>query len=243
MPKKIIHSTHDKFKGLTTSTTDKIMIGGDMTNQLHLRIRHIKQNEQESLLFDAFYQGENWIFLRRGELYFSVDEEVFKLKANRNYNDVIKNRDRNSKVKVEESTFYNLSRQLLEKICSGTNVEAKITGEKINQEIWVDKFQILCQQFYNNFYDNTKYVESLNKKTKGCFIATATYGNYNHPQVIEFRTFRDNYLQKYLIGKLFISMYYAVSPFIARIIEESEILRNISRKYLLEPLLTFVRRL
>jgi DNA polymerase-3 subunit epsilon len=57
-------------------------------------------------------------------------------------------------------------------------------------------------------FDNLK--QSLQPKS-GCYIATMTYGSYNHPQVILLREFRDQYLQTTSLGRLFIQFYYATS--------------------------------
>jgi hypothetical protein len=46
----------------------------------------------------------------------------------------------------------------------------------------------------------------------GCYIATMVYGNYDHPQVIVLRRFRDNVLAKHTLGLNFISFYYKHSP-------------------------------
>lgn len=46
----------------------------------------------------------------------------------------------------------------------------------------------------------------------GCYIATMAYGDYEHPQVIVLRQFRDSYLSKYVWGRMFIKFYYAHSP-------------------------------
>ena len=51
-----------------------------------------------------------------------------------------------------------------------------------------------------------------NPKSEGCYIATMAYGNYDHPQVLELRKFRDEILENSLIGRLFISIYYSFSP-------------------------------
>lgn len=50
----------------------------------------------------------------------------------------------------------------------------------------------------------------------GCFIATACYDDYNAPEVWLLRQYRDERLNKSLTGRLFIKLYYAVSPGIAR---------------------------
>ena len=46
----------------------------------------------------------------------------------------------------------------------------------------------------------------------GCYIATMAYGDYDHPQVMELRKFRDEFLRKTLFGRYFIRIYYKYSP-------------------------------
>lgn len=49
----------------------------------------------------------------------------------------------------------------------------------------------------------------------GCFIATAVYGDYEAPEVLVLRSFRDNVLRQSVLGRTFIRTYYATSPRIA----------------------------
>ncbi len=50
------------------------------------------------------------------------------------------------------------------------------------------------------------------KGSGGCYIATATYGTYDCPQVWTLRRFRDSILNRTWYGRTFIRGYYAVSP-------------------------------
>lgn len=52
--------------------------------------------------------------------------------------------------------------------------------------------------------------------TKGCYIATCVYGSYDCPEVWVLRRFRDNNLEQTLIGRIFVRIYYAVSPCLVR---------------------------
>jgi hypothetical protein len=63
----------------------------------------------------------------------------------------------------------------------------------------------------------------------GCFIATAAYGSYLHPKVAELRAFRDHYLLTNAPGRLFVALYYRMSPPIANIIAEHEWMRAVVR--------------
>ena len=50
------------------------------------------------------------------------------------------------------------------------------------------------------------------RKKEGCYIATAVYGSYDAPQVLTLRRFRDQQLKKTALGRLFIRVYYRLSP-------------------------------
>ncbi|MCM8785293.1 MAG: cohesin domain-containing protein [Candidatus Omnitrophica bacterium] len=72
----------------------------------------------------------------------------------------------------------------------------------------------------------------------GCFIATACFGNYNHPIVKILREFRDKFLVTNRIGKIFVRWYYSHSPRYAEIISNSPVLKGIVR-ILLIPFVIF----
>ena len=50
----------------------------------------------------------------------------------------------------------------------------------------------------------------------GCYIATAVYGSYDCPEVWTLRRFRDYRLANRLWGKIFIKIYYLISPTIVK---------------------------
>ena len=68
-------------------------------------------------------------------------------------------------------------------------------------------------------------------KAAGCFIATAVYDDYDHPQVMKFRRFRDNYLQQSFTGRAFIWLYYRVGPAIAFLPQRFVPLKRILRRF------------
>lgn len=65
-------------------------------------------------------------------------------------------------------------------------------------------------------YDNelrTLFTPYIQKKPKGaCYIATMAYGDYDHPQVVILREFRDEVLEKSKAGQWLICAYYYFSP-------------------------------
>ena len=50
----------------------------------------------------------------------------------------------------------------------------------------------------------------------GCYIATAVYSSYDCPEVWVLRRYRDNILSNTWYGRLFIKLYYSISPTIVR---------------------------
>jgi hypothetical protein len=92
-----------------------------------------------------------------------------------------------------------------------------------------------------------EYVEGILKEkgissSKGCFIATVCYGDYNAPEVIVLRNFRDNVLEKNLFGRLFVRFYYAISPFIAQRLAHSGKLKSFVKDLLLKPIVIVIKR-
>ena len=62
-----------------------------------------------------------------------------------------------------------------------------------------------------------------------CFIATAAYGSYLHPQVQLLRNFRDEYLLTNAPGRAFVAFYYRHSPPLADFIARHAVLRGVTR--------------
>jgi cold shock CspA family protein len=56
-----------------------------------------------------------------------------------------------------------------------------------------------------------------------CFIATAVYEDYNHPQVMILRQFRDKYLLTNRLGTKFVDVYYKYSPVYADYVKDKKL--------------------
>ena len=61
---------------------------------------------------------------------------------------------------------------------------------------------------------------------KGCYVATAVYGSYDCPEVWTLRRYRDYTLAESWYGRLFIFMYYSISPTLVRWFGETQWFRN-----------------
>lgn len=74
-------------------------------------------------------------------------------------------------------------------------------------------------------------MERQNKTAKpgGCFVLTVCYGSYDAPTVLAFRSFRDNHLARYRLGRGFIAWYYTYGPRWADAIDNKPRLKAVFR--------------
>lgn len=73
-----------------------------------------------------------------------------------------------------------------------------------------------------------------------CFIATAVYGSYSAPEVLLLRSFRDRVLLSSTTGRLFVWLYYRLSPPVAKIIGRNSLLKQLVRNAILRPIIRIV---
>lgn len=64
---------------------------------------------------------------------------------------------------------------------------------------------------------------------EGCYIATMAYGSYNHPQVMILRWYRDSILKRKLWGRLFIRIYYHISPKLVVVLKGHNVINKVIR--------------
>lgn len=74
-----------------------------------------------------------------------------------------------------------------------------------------------------------------------CFVATAVYGDSNHPDVVSLRRFRDTYLSSSHIGRLTIDLYYVFGPKLASFFRQRKILL-IGLRYILSSAISILKR-
>ena len=66
----------------------------------------------------------------------------------------------------------------------------------------------------------------------GCYVATCVYGSYDCPEVWTLRRFRDYTLNETWYGRLFIKIYYTISPTIVKIFGNQKWFRHFWRNKL-----------
>lgn len=71
-----------------------------------------------------------------------------------------------------------------------------------------------------------------NSSSGGCYVATMVYGDYEHPQVLVLREFRDNFLAQFLLGRSFIRFYYKFSPGWVKSLEHNKMINKSIKKAL-----------
>ena len=63
----------------------------------------------------------------------------------------------------------------------------------------------------------------------GCYVATAVYGSYDCPEVWTLRRYRDEVLLKKWYGRLFVKIYYAISPSFVKLFGDKAWFNNLFR--------------
>lgn len=89
-----------------------------------------------------------------------------------------------------------------------------------------------CRNYFNSNNSTLNSINSQLNPSGGCYIATMAYGDYDHPQVMVLRQFRDSYLSKRDWGKKFIKFYYANSPRWVETLRDHKHINSLIRKIL-----------
>lgn len=80
-------------------------------------------------------------------------------------------------------------------------------------------------------YDNAHHRMRKNNGN-GCYIATSVYGSYDCPQVWTLRRYRDDVLDKTIFGRLFIRIYYKLSPILVRTLGSTKLFKSFFKRFL-----------
>ena len=79
-------------------------------------------------------------------------------------------------------------------------------------------------------HTETRTIAKLGTSSSGgCYVATSVYGSYDCPEVWTLRRFRDDVLAQTWYGRLFIRLYYAVSPTAVRLFGDCQWFQNFFR--------------
>ena len=85
----------------------------------------------------------------------------------------------------------------------------------------------LSEASFNNPRAGDTSDDQVSAAAGGCFIATAVYGGEDHFNLIVLRSFRDNFLKNYYLGRSFIGFYYKYGPKLAKKVVDSKLLKSL----------------
>ncbi|TRW98008.1 CFI-box-CTERM domain-containing protein [Flavobacterium gawalongense] len=92
---------------------------------------------------------------------------------------------------------------------------------------FLKKYGNLIQHWFDSENGSRAILKEVNKDEGHCYVATMVYGDYNHPNVIHLRNFRDNTLNKYKLGSVFIKYYYKYSPYWVKKMKNSYLINKL----------------
>ena len=104
-----------------------------------------------------------------------------------------------------------------------------------DEELWIQCQSANSKDMYKQYlakFPNGRHKTEAEQKANACYIATMVYGDYNHPQVVALRRFRDNTLQNSSLGRAFIHFYYKNSPVWVEKMQDKKILNTIIKTIL-----------
>lgn len=104
-----------------------------------------------------------------------------------------------------------------------------------DEEMWSRCTSSDSKDLYKEYlakFPNGRHKTEAEQKASACYVATMVYGNYNHPQVVALRGFRDDTLQHSALGRAFIRFYYRNSPIWVEKMQGKETINSIIRKIL-----------
>ena len=94
------------------------------------------------------------------------------------------------------------------------------------------QYESLVQQWMDSENGSRAILRDINKDDGHCYIATMVYGDYNHPDVVHLRKFRDNKINKYKSGRIFIRYYYKYSPFLVKNMKNSNLVNKLLKVFI-----------
>lgn len=136
----------------------------------------------------------------------------------------------NDKVYYSKNFFIsevsNINRKNLKEEIESKLERTSLLISRANKEIPLNERKKIVEK------TNIEFQESIKNQNKGCYVATCVYGSYDCPEVWTLRRFRDNYLDNYRIGRIFIKVYYAVSPKVVKLFGKNKHFISINKRIL-----------
>lgn len=103
------------------------------------------------------------------------------------------------------------------------------------ESLWQECIKSEGKEKYKEYlakYPSGRHRREAEKQASACYIATMVYGDYNHPQVVALRGFRDDFLRASVLGRAFIGFYYKNSPTWVEKMQGKSVINKMIRKAL-----------
>jgi len=115
--------------------------------------------------------------------------------------------------KITEERKHPVKPEELKKITDNITgyLDDAISKNDRNKKAYIERKEEILSSFNSELAK-----QKIAVKKDGCYIATAVYGSYDCPKVWTLRRYRDNTLAKTIFGRIFIRIYYAISPIIVK---------------------------
>nr|WP_298659083.1 CFI-box-CTERM domain-containing protein [uncultured Flavobacterium sp.] len=180
-----------------------------------------------------------------------IDEQVSKMRMRMSYNQTI-NYSKVDKMKAECLNWD----KVVEVVSDGISVNDIVAIQGCSNQSKVSEYKNLVDFLFSKlgpfqinqvkhicYWKDVRAAQAMstakqvgstisNATSGGCYIATMAYGDYDHPQVIELRKFRDDFLSKTILGRNFIKFYYKFSPILVSKLQNKPIVNKVIRKFL-----------
>lgn len=168
-----VHQSHDKFEAATTTVTDYAGKSGS-----YIRLRQHSSPRGDSLYLDLKHQQRDGaqplliegelILLINGSKRYSLRPKVSKPATY--YEDEYVDWAGNLCERLEwnEYVYYEISEEILREMAYATSIEIKVIGASVSKVLEENKvipsFLIIAKALYNAIFDNSAFLEDLNKE-------------------------------------------------------------------------------
>jgi len=146
----------------------------------------------------------------------------------------------NFSLKTKHFPLFDLMVKAIRKILRNTNyLDENKKGRKYHANV---NIRNQLENYYKFTVRKRQEIDPMYKPpSEWCFIASATYNNLNHPNVVFLRNFRDDCLLTSKLGSFIVKLYYSISPPIANLIENHNLLKSLSHLLLINPIIRFIK--
>ncbi len=217
------------------------------------RINYLNEENLELLSLPIFYMGDDWAKVKENPRKHYRDweiaffDDIYPVKKYYDYSfkdNSITPRDSSKHHVSNRRTFYyifcadnpedfNFYKAIMSLYHSGgvtVGVYHKLFDEyKKNklEHLSVEDLVVIIKERKPSF-------EKELEKSKSCYIATMVYEDINHPKVQILRNYRDRCLRKNLFGRIFIRIYYTLSPNMVKFAKNHKLLQSLLRSLVIK---------